>query len=137
MTILARLKTHLVELTGTWTNGKHPVSIDLDQVDRVYSWTTDGLQSHAQGAPDKVIAEAIEIIAKQHPDLTPVMITDSKSPTRAALTLSEQPNFRTAAVEYISQKKNELLLPSRSNLIERIKTLERNLEDTMAEEGKI
>ena len=33
-----RLKQHLVERTGTWTNGKHPVIIDTDQIDAVWYW---------------------------------------------------------------------------------------------------
>ena len=126
MSIKARVKTHLVELTGTWTNGKHPASIDLDLVDRVYSWSSDGLRDFAPGISDKIIAEAIELVAKQHDDLTPVMITDSKSPTHAALELSNKPLFSSAAKAYISNNKVEIKLPSRANLTEQIKALELN-----------
>jgi len=126
MSIKARLKTHLVELTGTWTNGKHPASIDLDQVDKVFAWTVDELRDYAPEANDKTIAEALEIIAKQHENLTPVMITDSKPPTNAALELSQEIDFHSAAIEHISNGKTELILPSRSNLVDRIKTLELN-----------
>ncbi|MDB2618576.1 hypothetical protein N9X96_00820, partial [bacterium] len=119
-------KTHLVELTGTWTNGKHPASIDLDLVDRVFAWSSNGLRDFAPGISDKIIAEAIEICAKQHDDLTPVMITDSKSPTNLALELSLDPDFSSAAIEHISKNKIEIKLPSRANLLEQIKALELN-----------
>ena len=126
MSIKARVKTHLVELTGTWTNGKHPASIDLDLVDRVFAWSSNGLRDFAPGISDKIIAEAIEICAKQHDDLTPVMITDSKSPTNLALELSLDPDFSSAAIEHISKNKIEIKLPSRANLLEQIKALELN-----------
>ena len=54
------------------------------------------------------------------------MITDSKSPTNAALELSLDPDFSSAAIAHISNNKIEINLPSRANLLERIKVLESN-----------
>ena len=122
-----RLKQHLIELTGTWTNGKHAVIIDVDQVDVVYYWLSKPLSTYAQGGSLKVIAEAIEIIAKQK--YQPVMITDTKSPTKEAVTLSKNPQFLKAAKEHLDENRESLELPSRANFIQSISDLQKKLDD--------
>ena len=133
-TIKKRVNQHLVELTGTWTNGKHPAYIDIDQIDKVYAWSTDELLSDAGGKNPKVVAEAIEIIAKN--ELKPVMINDSKAPAHEALELSEKPDFLAAAIKHISDRQIEVKLPSRANILERIEKLElmqKNIETQLEE----
>ena len=122
----SRLKQHLVELTGTWTNGKHAVIIDVNQVDVVYYWLAKPLNTYAQGNSDKVIAEAIEIIAKEKYQ---PMITDSSSPSQAAVDLSNNPRFLKTAKEHLDENQNSLPLPSRANIIHSISKLQGKLDD--------
>ena len=122
----ARLKQHLVELTGTWTNGKHAVIIDVNQVDVVYYWLAKPLNTYAQGSSDKVIAEAIEKIAKEKYQ---PMITDSSPPSQAAVDLSNNPRFLKAAKKHLDENRESLELPSRANLIQSISKLQEKLDD--------
>ena len=132
MGLKGRIKTHLVELTGTWTNGKHPVVIDLDQIDLIYFWTVESLLPTVSITDEKIVAEAVELVAKAHFASGKTMITDSKPPTNQAMQLFQNQQFLLDARYLLANQRNEVRLPSRANLVTRISELEERFESLVS-----
>ena len=132
MGLKGRIKTHLVELTGTWTNGKHPVVIDIDQIDLIYVWTVESLLSTVPITDEKIVAEAVELVAKNHFGTGKTMISDSKPPTNQAMQLSQDLQFLSDARDLLENQRSEVRLPSRANLVNRILELEERFESLVS-----
>ena len=123
--IRTRLKQHLVEHTGTAGNQKWPVQIDISQVDKIYYWLTDDLEL---GLAPTRNAFIFEEFVKCQEEYSP-MYRDSKSGNLPEHEMLIVNNPSAAMMDLLENQRNEITLPSRSNLVYRVMELEKKVSE--------
>ena len=139
------MKQHLCEDSGTFTGGKKAVVLRPEKLTNVGYFVTENLVEWPKSVPKpkkkkdksqdkyekecrKIIAEALEDMAKKHQKLSPVL-NDRNPPSKKAVELLNCSSFVETLEEILDEEPNKINLPSALGLYKENEKLKKRISD--------
>ena len=148
-----RLKQHLCEDSGTFTGEKKAVVLKPEKLTDVAYFVTEDFLDWPESVPKpkkkkdksqekyekecrKIVAEALEDMAKRHPKFTPVL-NDRNNPSKKANELLHCPPFVKKLEQILENKPSSITLPSARGLYKENKELRKKISVLESGQKKI